>query len=115
MSPKLAFELADGRLILRAGTWEFFWAQPLVSILDLHRQRSFSGHSTDSMSSPGGALANPASQYPIFRNVAFFQEYPYALPGFVSGAFCLSTAIVSFVCLDEVSLEPYSAAQQHLT
>lgn len=52
----------------------------------------------------GGALANPAEQYSAFRNVAFFQNYPYALPGFVSGAFCLSTAIVSLIFLDEVSL-----------
>lgn len=67
------------------------------------------------MNTPGGALANPASQYSIFENVAFFQEYPYALPGFVSGAFCLSTAAVSFICLDEVSFDPEPVAKPHLT
>lgn len=57
----------------------------------------------------GGALVNPAEQYSAFRNVAFFENYPYALPGFVSGAFCLSTAVVSFIFLDEVSLFLFSS------
>jgi hypothetical protein len=42
-------------------------------------------------------------QYSAFQNVAFFKDYPYALPGFVSGAFCLSTAIMSFFWLNEAS------------
>lgn len=58
----------------------------------------------------GGALANPASQYSIFQDVRFFEKYPYALPGFVSGAFCLSTAIVSYFCLDETLPSRSSAA-----
>jgi hypothetical protein len=52
----------------------------------------------------GGFLVNPAEQYSAFRNVAFLKDYPYALPGFVSGAFCLSTAIASFLFLHEVIL-----------
>jgi ABC-type arginine transport system permease subunit len=62
------------------------------------------------MRTTGGILANPASQYSFFRHVAFFEEYPYALPGFVSGAFCLSTAILSFISLDEVSIDPKPVA-----
>lgn len=59
-------------------------------------------HLTDHLYGIGGFLVNPATQYSAFRNVAFFNDYPYALPGFVSGAFCLSTAIVSFLYLHEV-------------
>lgn len=51
----------------------------------------------------GGFLANPATQYSAFQNVAFFHNYPYALPGFVSGAFCLSASIVGIISLEEVS------------
>jgi hypothetical protein len=61
-------------------------------------------HSADHVYIAGGFLVNPAEQYSAFRNVAFFNDYPYALPGFVSGAFCLSTAIASFLFLHEVSL-----------
>lgn len=50
----------------------------------------------------GGALADPAEQYSVFKNVVFFQQFPYALPSFVAGAFCLSTVLVSFFCLKEV-------------
>jgi hypothetical protein len=67
------------------------------------------------MSTIGGLLANPASQYSLFEDIAFFKEYPYALPGFVSGAFCLSTAILSFTCLDEVSIIHTSSAEPRLT
>jgi hypothetical protein len=61
-------------------------------------------HSADHVYIAGGFLVNPAEQYSAFRDVAFFNDYPYALPGFVSGAFCLSTAIASFLFLHEVSL-----------
>jgi hypothetical protein len=61
-------------------------------------------HSADHECIPGGFLVDPAEQYSAFRNVAFFKDYPYALPGFMSGAFCLSTAIASFLFLHEVSL-----------
>lgn len=61
-------------------------------------------HLVDNLFILGGILVNPALQYSAFRNVAFFKDYPYALPGFVSGAFCLSTAIVSFMFLNEVSV-----------
>ncbi|KAM0718081.1 hypothetical protein Q7P37_006413 [Cladosporium fusiforme] len=49
----------------------------------------------------GGVLADPAGQYDAFKHITFFQQFPYALPGFISSAFCLSTAIVSFFFLDE--------------
>jgi hypothetical protein len=61
-------------------------------------------HLADRVYISGGFLVNPAEQYSAFRNVAFFNDYPYALPGFVSGAFCLSTAVASFLFLHEVSL-----------
>jgi hypothetical protein len=67
------------------------------------------------MGTTGGVLADPASQYSLFKHVAFFEEYPYALPGFVSGAFCLSTAILSFICLNEVGIDPKHPAQPDLT
>lgn len=60
-------------------------------------------YSTDRTQFLGGFLANPATQYSAFQNVAFFHSYPYALPGFVSGAFCLSASIVGIMSLKEVS------------
>lgn len=68
--------------------------------------------STDPTSHIGGALANPAEQYQAFRDVPLFRDHAYALPGFVSGAFCLSTAIVSTVFLNEVRQN--SGASFHL-
>lgn len=57
---------------------------------------------TDNLCGLGGFLVNPATQFSAFKNITFFKDYPYALPGFVSGAFCLSTAIVSAIYLQEV-------------
>ncbi|KAM0436626.1 hypothetical protein ACHAPT_002334 [Fusarium lateritium] len=50
----------------------------------------------------GGALANPATQYPgSFGHVKFFLEYPYALPGFVTGAISATSALTSALFLKE--------------
>lgn len=50
----------------------------------------------------GGALADPAVQYPgLFGGVAFFESYPYALPGFVIGAISLTGAVVCILYLEE--------------
>jgi MFS family permease len=52
----------------------------------------------------GGALANPASQYPgIFGGIRFFEEYPYALSSLVV-ALVGATAAVSSACFVEETL-----------
>lgn len=49
----------------------------------------------------GGALADPARKYPtLFGGVAFFEQYPYALPGLVVGAVNAS-AVLSSLYLKE--------------
>ena len=78
-----------------------FSALLLVS-LDYKMERLQLAPLTDNLYKSGGFLVNPATQFYAFRNIAFFKDYPYALPGFVSGAFCLSTAIVSAIYLQEV-------------
>ncbi|KFH42388.1 peptide/nitrate transporter-like protein [Hapsidospora chrysogenum ATCC 11550] len=50
----------------------------------------------------GGALADPVEQYPsLFRGSEFFQRYPYALSGFVTGAISATGAITSALFLEE--------------
>jgi len=50
----------------------------------------------------GGALVNPATQYPrLFGNVAFFHDHPYALPSLVVGAIGLSAVAVTALCVEE--------------
>ncbi|KAF4471329.1 tetracycline resistance (probable transport) [Fusarium albosuccineum] len=50
----------------------------------------------------GGALADPAHQYPgAFKHLEFFREYPYALPGFVTGAISATSALTSALFLKE--------------
>lgn len=50
----------------------------------------------------GGALAEPAEQYPgAFGGIQFFKDYPYALPGFVVGAISATGALTSLLFLDE--------------
>lgn len=50
----------------------------------------------------GGALSNPAEQYPrVFGNVQFLKMYPYALPSFVTGLFGLSAAIIGIFFIKE--------------
>ncbi|KAF5002590.1 hypothetical protein FGRMN_274 [Fusarium graminum] len=50
----------------------------------------------------GGALADPAHQFPnAFGHVQFFIDYPYALQGFVVGAFSSTGCITSILFLKE--------------
>ncbi|KAL9526613.1 Efflux pump [Sphaerulina musiva] len=50
----------------------------------------------------GGALANPATQYPgAFGKVQFLVDYPYALATFVAGVICLSGTLCSLFFLKE--------------
>ncbi|KAH8198563.1 hypothetical protein TruAng_007244 [Truncatella angustata] len=50
----------------------------------------------------GGALADPANQYPnVFGNVAFFKEYPYALPSFAVGVVGLTAVLTSAFFVEE--------------
>lgn len=51
----------------------------------------------------GGALADPASQYPrVFGRIRFFQQYPYATPTVIVGIMGLSSAIIIALFLKEV-------------
>ncbi|KAI6084126.1 MFS general substrate transporter [Hypoxylon rubiginosum] len=50
----------------------------------------------------GGALADPASQYPgAFGGVPFFEEYPYALSSIVVGCIGLTAVVTSAVFIEE--------------
>lgn len=50
----------------------------------------------------GGALADPVHQYPnAFKNLTFFADYPFALPGFVTGCICASSALLTTLFLKE--------------
>ncbi|KFG84622.1 hypothetical protein MANI_020009 [Metarhizium anisopliae] len=50
----------------------------------------------------GGALADPANQYPgLFGGIGFFENYPYALPGLVVGAISVTAALTSMFFLEE--------------
>lgn len=50
----------------------------------------------------GGALAEPARQYPgLFGNVAFFRDYPYALPSLFVGVLGLSAVAVTAIFVEE--------------
>lgn len=50
----------------------------------------------------GGVLAEPAHQYPrVFKNLQFFEDYPYALPGFVTGFISATSALSSALLLKE--------------
>ena len=81
----------------------FSWDLLSVS-LKLPKSRLYvEKHHADHIRLLGGFLANPATQYSAFRDVAFLHKYPYALPGFVSGAFCLSASILGFISTKEVS------------
>jgi hypothetical protein len=52
----------------------------------------------------GGALANPAQQFPdTVGKVQFFIDFPYALPAMVAGAISLSTTIAAAIYLKEVT------------
>ncbi|KAK6500107.1 hypothetical protein TWF481_010465 [Arthrobotrys musiformis] len=50
----------------------------------------------------GGALAEPASQYPgIFRGIPFFERYPYALSSFAVGGVGLVITVICAVNVEE--------------
>ena len=50
----------------------------------------------------GGVLADPVTQYPrVFKGIGFFEDYPYALPGFVVGGICATSVVTSFFLLEE--------------
>ncbi|EME38764.1 hypothetical protein DOTSEDRAFT_92089 [Dothistroma septosporum NZE10] len=50
----------------------------------------------------GGALANPARQYPgTFGHIHFFHTYPYALATFIAGAVCLSSTLTTLFFVRE--------------
>jgi|SRR6266536_3212465 len=52
----------------------------------------------------GGGLASPAEQYPsIFGGVKFFEEYPYALPTFITGTIGGAAAVCCALFVKEVS------------
>ena len=92
----------------------FSW-DPLSVSLELSKSRLYGTmHSADHARVLGGFLANPATQYSAFRNVAFLHNYPYALPGFVSGAFCLSASILGFISTKEVSWSKHTLITRHL-
>ncbi|KAH6854178.1 major facilitator superfamily domain-containing protein [Chaetomium sp. MPI-CAGE-AT-0009] len=58
----------------------------------------------------GGALADPAHQYPgLFGNVTFFIDYPYALPSLAVGCIGLSAVVVTAVCVEETLVKPTAA------
>lgn len=55
----------------------------------------------------GGALADPARQYPwAFRNVQFFIDYPYALSSFVIGILGLVAVVTSALFVEETLDKP---------
>ncbi|EGX89100.1 Major facilitator superfamily transporter [Cordyceps militaris CM01] len=62
----------------------------------------------------GGVLADPAAQYPgLFRGVAFFEKFPYALVGLVLFAVGVAEIAITAVFLEETQKpeeEPASAA-----
>ncbi|KAI1822616.1 major facilitator superfamily transporter [Xylaria intraflava] len=50
----------------------------------------------------GGALADPAEQYPnLFGGIPFFEAYPYALSSFVVGAIALTSVVTTAVFVEE--------------
>lgn len=50
----------------------------------------------------GGALAEPATQYPsLFGSVSFLREYPYALPSFAVGVIGFTAVVTSALFVEE--------------
>ncbi len=55
----------------------------------------------------GGALADPARQYPsLFGNLRFFLDYPYALPSLAVGVLGLSAVAVTALYVEETLVKP---------
>lgn len=54
----------------------------------------------------GGALAEPATQYPwVFGDIAFFEDYPYALPGFAVGFVGLTGVLTTALFVKETMVK----------
>ncbi|KAK4128967.1 MFS general substrate transporter [Parathielavia appendiculata] len=59
----------------------------------------------------GGALADPARQYPgLFGNVGFFLDYPYALPSLAVGVIGLSAVVVTAIWTEETLVRHHADA-----
>ncbi|KAH6619493.1 major facilitator superfamily domain-containing protein [Chaetomium sp. MPI-SDFR-AT-0129] len=55
----------------------------------------------------GGALTNPARQYPaLFGGIQFLLDYPYALPSFAVGLVGLSAVVVTALFVEETLPKP---------
>ena len=53
----------------------------------------------------GGALSEPAKQYPsVFGGIKLFEDFPYALATICIGLFGLSAALVAIFFIKEVSI-----------
>jgi len=72
--------------------------------------RSFDGSAiptTACSSTIGGSLSRPAERFPdTFGNSEFLKKYPYFLPCAVAATFSALTWVITFVFLQEVSVEP---------
>ncbi|KAM3515323.1 hypothetical protein MY11210_001064 [Beauveria gryllotalpidicola] len=63
----------------------------------------------------GGALADPAAQYPaLFGGCAFFERYPYAAPGFAVSAIALTAVVTSVLFLEETLHEDAHKTRRHV-
>ncbi|KAH7162221.1 major facilitator superfamily domain-containing protein [Dactylonectria estremocensis] len=57
----------------------------------------------------GGVFADPAEQYPgVFGGVKFFEDYPYALPGFAIGAISASAFLTTALFMEETLEKPHA-------
>ncbi|RFN44962.1 major facilitator superfamily transporter [Fusarium flagelliforme] len=64
----------------------------------------------------GGALASPVIQYPaIFKGIAFFERYPFSLPGIAVAFLSATCAIVIALFVDEAVEEEGSASDTEPT
>lgn len=55
----------------------------------------------------GGVLADPAEQYPsVFGGVKFFEDYPYALPGFATALISATSFLANALFLTETLNKP---------
>ena len=93
-----------------ASSWDLLSVSDLLPRTRLYLRK----YPADNTPFLGGFLADPATQYSAFQNVAFFRSYPYALPGFVSGAFCLSASIMGIISLEEVSYFQHVLTERNL-
>ncbi|KAI9646584.1 hypothetical protein NHQ30_004579 [Ciborinia camelliae] len=63
----------------------------------------------------GGALSEPAKQYPsLFSGIKFFEEFPFALPTICTGLFALSAAFVAtFLVKETLGKKTYQKVGAH--